>query len=119
MRRNKSSALKPKSVITSIVICAAVCMAGIGYVWAKSQNWGLSKEIKELELRLDVLRRDNDALQRKYAAMCSPSNLDARVRELNLGLSAPLPSQIIRVPAEQAVAEKQIEAPFYVSTNHD
>jgi hypothetical protein len=119
MKRNKSSALKPKTVISSIVVCAAVCLSGIGYVWAKSQVWGLSREIKKLEVRLDELRRDNDGLQRRYSAMCSPSNLDARVRELNLGLSAPLPSQIVRLPSEKAIVQQKTEPRFYASTNRD
>jgi hypothetical protein len=119
MRRNRTSALKPKTVVTSIVICAAVCLAGIGYVWAKSQVWTLSGDIKKLEVQLDDLRRDNDGLQRKYATMCSPSNLDARVRELNLGLSAPLPSQIIRLPAHHPIVQKKTEPQYFVSTNND
>jgi hypothetical protein len=119
MRRNKINAIKPKSLFASLMICTAVCLAGIGYVWAKSQNWGLSEKIKELETRLEVLRRDNAALQRGYAAMCSPSNLDARVRELELGLAAPLPSQIIRLSGEQSLVGGGTEGRFYASTNDD
>src|SRR5688500_19968944 len=100
MRRPRASELKPQTVITSIIICAAVCLAGVGYVWAKTQIWGLSRDMKKLELRLEELKRDNDVLQRTYAGMCAPSRLDARVRELNLGLAAPIPSQIIRLPSE-------------------
>ena len=99
MRRNKS-ALKTKTVFTSIVICTAVCLAGIGYVWAKREVWTLYRDMKELETRLETLRKENDILQRTYAAMTSPLRLDARVRELNLGLSAPLTSQIVRMQAE-------------------
>ncbi len=119
MRRNKTSALKPATVISSIVVCAAVCLAGIGYVWAKSQVWGLSRDIKSLEVRLDELRRDSDGLQRQYSAMCSPSNLNSRVRELNLGLSAPLPSQIIRLPSEEAFVRQKTERQFYALTDRD
>ena len=120
MRRNRASALKPKTVIASIVICSAICLAGIGYVWAKSQVWRLSGEIKALELRLDEVKRDNDVLQRTYAAMCAPSKLDARVRELNLGLSAPMPSQIVRMQSEFTPLVRAKPDPLaYAATNTD
>ena len=98
MSRRKSARLKPRNVVLSIFTCCAVCLAGIGYVWAKTQVWGLSRDIKKLETRLDELKRTNDALQRTYAAMCTPRELDARVKRLNLGLSVPRPDQILRLP---------------------
>ena len=119
MRRNKSTALKPKTVITSVIICACVCFAGIGYVWAKTQVWGLSRDIKKLELRLEELKRDNDILQRTYAEMCAPAQLDFRVQKLNLGLAAPLPSQIVRLPNHPQPGARKSEVRNYASTNHD
>jgi hypothetical protein len=119
MRRNKSTALKPKTVITSVIICACICFAGIGYVWAKTQVWGLSRDIKKLELRLEELKRDNDVLQRNYAEMCAPAQLDYRVRKLNLGLAAPLPSQIVRMPSRPHSVARKSEVRDYASTNHD
>ena len=119
MRRSKATALKPATVITSIVICAAACLAGIGYVWAKTQVWGLSREIKKMELRLDQLKRNNDVLQRNYAAMCDPARLNERVRDLKLGLVSPHPSQIVRMPSVEPLVQRQIEQQFDVATNKD
>lgn len=76
--------------------------------------------MKKLELRLEELKRDNDILQRTYAAMCAPARLDARARELNLGLSAPLPSQIVRLPSQaQPLAQQHPQQRFYAATNQD
>ena len=119
MRRNKSTALKPKTVITSVVICVFVCMSGIGYVWAKTQVWGLSRDIKKLEVRLDELRKHNAILQRNYAEMCAPAQLDYLVRKLNLGLAAPLPSQIVRMPSQPHLPVQKAEVRNYASTNND
>ena len=119
MRRNKSSALKPKMVITSVIICVCICFAGIGYVWAKTQVWGLSRDIKKLEVRLDELRRDNDIRQRTYAEMCAPAQLDYRVRKLNLGVAAPLPSQIVRMPSNPHIPAQKTEVRNYAATNQD
>lgn len=120
MRRNKASSLKPKTVLTSIVICAALCLAGIGYVWAKNEVLGLGRDQKKLEVRLEELKRRNDVLQRTYAAMCSPAKLDARVKELNLGLASPLPSQIVRFPSEPVrTVQQSPETHFYAATNNE
>jgi hypothetical protein len=115
MSRRKSARLKPKTILLSIVICGAVCLAGIGYVWAKTQVWDLSREIKRLETRRDELKRANDGLQRTYAAMCTPRELDARVKRLNLGLYAPQPDQIVRIPEPAPVALQRDQARMYAA----
>ena len=112
MSRRRVGALKPKTVITSIVVCSAICLAGIGYVWAKTQLWGLGKEIKKLEVHRDELRRGNEALQRTYAAMCTHERLAARVKELQLGLSAPTNNQMIRM-SEPPPRSQQPSPPRY------
>ena len=113
MRRRRVGALKPKTVFTSIVVCSAICLAGIGYVWAKTQLWGLGKEIKRLEVRRDELKRGNEALQRTYAAMCTHERLAARVKELQLGLSAPTNSQMIRLTEPPPRSQQQLPPRYY------
>lgn len=115
MSRRKSAPLKPKTVVVSICICGALCLAGIGYVWAKTQVWGLSREIKRLETRRDELKRVNDSLQRTYAAMCTPRELDARVKRLNLGLATPQPDQIVRLAEPVPVARRRAETRIYAA----
>lgn len=117
MRRPKGSSLKPQTVIVSIVICAAVCLAGVGYLWGKTEVWRLSRDMKQLELRRDELKRHNDVLQREYAAMCAPWKLAARVKELNLGLSAPLPDQIERIKEPFANAPQNRPKIYAANTN--
>ena len=106
MKRRQKPPLKPKNVILSIGVCAAICLAGVGYVWAKAQVFKLGKEIKVLEMRLDELRRGNVLLKQSYAAMCSPRELDAAVRRLELGLATPRADQIVRIEEPPAEREK-------------
>lgn len=113
MSRRKVAALKPRTVITSLVICTAIGLAGIGYVWAKTQVWGLGKEMKGLEVRRDELKRGNEALQRTYAAMCTHERLAARVKELQLGLSAPTNNQMIKMPEPSPRSQYQPPARYY------
>ena len=119
MRRRKTSAVKPKTVVTTVIVCAAACLAGIGYVWSKAQVWKLSEEMKKLEVRRDELKRHNDSLERIYAGMCTPENLDQRVRELNLGLFRPPSSQIIRLPEPVPLAQRQRQEPTYAARTNE
>lgn len=98
MKRRRASPLKPQIVMVTVAIAVTCALAGIGYVWAKTEVWSLSREKKKLEVRLDVLKRANAASDREYARMCTPRALAEQVRRLNLGLAAPQPDQIIRVP---------------------
>ncbi len=77
------------------------------------QVWGLSRQVKQLELRRDELKRGNDALQRTYAAMCTLERLAARAKELQLGLAAPTPDQMVRVPDPSPVPQPQNSDRFY------
>lgn len=97
MKRRQKSALKPKQVILSIIVCGAIGLAGLGYVWAKAQVHSLGRDIKKLETHLDELRRTNALMRQAYATLCSPRELDAAVRKLDLGLAAPRPDQIVRI----------------------
>ena len=115
MSRRKAAPLKTGSVVASICICAAVCLAGIGYVWAKTQVWALSRDIKRLENRRDEVRRANDVLQRTYAAMCTPGALDARVKGLNLRLATPQPDQIVRLMEPAPAARENGQEKFYAA----
>ena len=121
MKGRKGSSVKPLTVISTIVICAAVCLAGVGYLWGKTEVWRLSRDFKKLELRRDELKRNNDVLQREYAAMCTRDRLTARVRELNLGLAMPQPNQIVRIrepwPVSPAVGAQNPSRVYASKTN--
>lgn len=61
-------------------------LAGVGYVWQKSQIYQLGQQIKKRELYLAELRYQNEKLRQQLATLQSPTVLEARVRELDLGL---------------------------------
>src|SRR5688572_2485148 len=113
MSRRRVGALKPKTVITAIVVCTAISLAGIGYVWAKTEVWALGKKMKILEVRRDELKRVNEGLSRAYAGICTHERLAARVKELQLGLVAPAPGQMVRLPEPVPGARTRAENHFY------
>ena len=46
------------------------------------------------------------------AALCSPAKLDQKLRELNLGLVMPQPSQVVRLPEPLLPPASPGNAPF-------
>lgn len=97
MSRKTKQMFSTKAMVTTILAFAILCLAGVGYLWQKTRIYALGRQIKALETQVDRLQVGNQALERAYAAMCSPRELDARVRKLNLGLAAPQPDQIVRM----------------------
>jgi hypothetical protein len=97
MARNKKneSALRPGPVLTTLALCSLFVMLGVGYVWYKNQIDLLGRQIKEREIHLADLQRQNNMRRDQLANLCSPVALDARVKKLNLGLGPPAKSQVI------------------------
>jgi hypothetical protein len=94
-RKNDSLRLKP--ALTAVVLCAFFVALGIGFVWYKEQIDVLGRQIKDRELRLAELQRQNKIRRDQLATLCSPVALDARVKKLNLTLGPPAFSQVIRL----------------------
>jgi len=99
MARNKKhdSALRAGPLLLAVTLCAFLAALGVGYVWYKDQIDLLGRQIKEHELRLADLQRQDKMRREQLATLSSPVALDARVKKLNLGLGPPALSQVIRL----------------------
>jgi uncharacterized protein involved in exopolysaccharide biosynthesis len=69
----------------------------VGYVWQKSQIYQLGQQIRQREIRLARLQNDDRKLSDQLSILRSPTMLDRRARELNLGLSPAQPMQVLRL----------------------
>ena len=96
-RKNEAVGVRFGPAIKAVLMCLFIALAAIGFVWQQSQIGALGKEIKERELKLVELKRQNDLRMRQLSQMCSPRTIDARVRELQLGLVPMQPGQIVRM----------------------
>lgn len=94
-RKNDGARLAP--VLLTVLLCAFFAALGLGYVWYKNQIYLLGRQITEREHRLSELQRENKMRRDQLATLCSPPNLDAQVKKLNLGLGPPALSQVIRL----------------------
>jgi hypothetical protein len=120
-RNRKNDSLRLKPALTAVVLCAFFVALGIGFVWYKEQISLLGRQIKEREIRLSELQRENNIRRDQLATLCSPVVLDARVKKLNLGLGPTAFSQVIRLvdAPESALAHDQRQAQADVSERNN
>lgn len=104
-RKSQSAAVRLGPAIKAFLLCLLVAGSGVGYVWQKKQLIELGHRIKEHEIELKRLRTENREYQNQFDTLRSPMVLEARIRELNLGLGAPHPSQIQRLELPPDVIE--------------
>jgi hypothetical protein len=111
-RRNQTAAARFGPAVKAFLLCLFIGGSGVGYVWQKNQIYALGQQIRQAETRLEELRRLNKQRSDTLAHLRSPQYLDARVKELKLGLTMPHPDQIWRLadvlpmvkPAEKAAS---------------
>lgn len=79
------------------LLCLFLAGAGAGYLWNKSQIHALGDQMHAYEVRLETARRHRLLLERTYAAMCSPADLDARVKRMRIDIGPPQLDQIVKL----------------------
>ena len=78
-------------------LCLIIGGSAVGYVWQKDQLRQLSDQIGSTERRLGELKTANEKLRRQLSEVRSPGSLDRMIQHLNLGLTRPLPGQVVRL----------------------
>src|SRR5512140_2639858 len=107
MRRNRkyqSAAIRFGPALKAVLLCLLIGGSGVGYVWQKSQIDELGKQILKRERELSRLRDLNEKQNKQLGAMRSPPFLLSRIKELNLGLAEPQPSQMWHLAEPQRAA---------------
>ena len=102
-RKNQSAAIRFGPALKALFLCLLIAGSAVGYVWQKSQIYQLGQQIRQREVRLARLQNDDRKLSDQLSILRSPTMLDRRVRELNLGLLPAQPMQVLRL-AEPASA---------------
>jgi hypothetical protein len=96
-RKNQSPAIRFAPALRAFFMCLLIGGSGVGYVWQKNQISDLGRQIKQLEIRRDLLRNQNRVLGNLLVKMSSPKELDARVKNSNLGLVPPRQDKVWRL----------------------
>ncbi len=93
-RKNQSAAIRFGPALKALLLCLLIGGCGVGYVWQKDQIRQLGVQIGQREARVQLLTRENEKRRNQLEKMRSPQVLEARIRELNLGLVQPQPAQV-------------------------
>jgi hypothetical protein len=96
-RKHQAAAVRFGPALKAFGLCLFLGGAGLGYVWQVDQIHKLGVDRKQCEQRYEKLRRQNEILSRVLATLQSPGELESRIKQMNLGLVAPEPNQIVRL----------------------
>ena len=96
-RKYRSMAARFGPALKAFILCLLLGGSGVGYVWQKNQLYELGAQIKRREVDLEKSEAENEKLRKLLAIMRGPKLLEMRIKELNLGLAAPLPQQVWRL----------------------
>ena len=107
-RKKRANNVRFGPALKAVFICLITCSLGLGYVWQKQQINTLGQQIKERELVLEKLKRENKRRGDNLAYQMSPQQLDFRLRQLKLNLIVPLPIQIVVLKESQEEAAAKL-----------
>ena len=85
------------TVARSVITCVCVAIVGLAYVWQKNQIYKLGDDLKKREATLAAAEKRNTMLVAQLAQLKSPSLLEVRCQQYNLGLVAPSETQMVRL----------------------
>ena len=104
MSRNRKN--EPPAIFGAATKALALCLfvggSALGYVWQQERLYKLGQQYRQLEARLEGLRRQNRIASGNLIVLCTPHQLAARVRQLGLGLESAQPGQYLRLPEPMA-----------------
>jgi len=104
-RKHQVAAVRFGPALRALALCLFVGGSGIGYVWQKELIYTLAERFKQSEIRYERLRQQNERLSRALAAMQTHSALEARIKQLDLGMVAAQPDQIVHLIETPATPE--------------
>ena len=84
-------------------------------MWQKDQIAQLGQQIRKRELRLRDVSYQNEKLSKQLANMRTVGYLEARIRDLNLGLVRPEQAQVWRLPEPSREAPRAEREPQYAA----
>ena len=111
-RKHQSAAIRFGPALKAFLLCLLIGGTGVGYVWQKNQIYQLGQQIRKREIHLKDLQDQNEKLRRQMAYMKSPPFLEARIKELNLGLVPSQPSQVwyLKEPVPENKQNRELAA---------
>ena len=120
-RKNSASGgVRIGPAVKAFFICLVIGSLAVCYVWQKRQIYSLGEKTVQLEKKLATLKRENEMRRQQMAMLQSLPYLDARVKELKLGLGVPTPDQILTLVEGQVarIAPRNAPVPVQIGRAH-
>ncbi len=114
-RKTQSAGVRFGPALKALLLCLLLGGSGVGYVWQKDQIVRLGRQIKTRETQLSALQEQNETLRKQLERVRSLQAIEAKIKELNLGLVPPQQSQIWQLPeptAEPLAPQSRRETQF-------
>ena len=96
-RKRKEAQLSIGSWVKALSFCVILGSLAMGYVWQKSQIHQIGNLLNKKEVRLELLKGENERWSQMRAEMRSTQKLYERVNKLGLGLMMPKPEQVLKL----------------------
>ncbi|MAZ11936.1 MAG: hypothetical protein EVA72_01670 [Limisphaerales bacterium] len=96
-RKRKEAQLSIGSWVKALSFCVVLGGLAMGYVWQKSQIHQIGILLNKKEVRLELLKGENERWSQMRAEMRSTQKLYERVNKLGLGLMMPTPEQVLKL----------------------
>ena len=96
-RKRKEAQLSIGSWVKALFFCVVLGGLAMGYVWQKSQIHQIGILLNKKEVRLELLKGENERWSQMRAEMRSTQKLYERVNKLGLGLMMPTPEQVLKL----------------------
>lgn len=96
-RKRKEAQLSIGSWVKALSFCVILGSLAMGYVWQKSQIHQIGILLNKKEVRLELLKGENERWSQMRAEMRSTQKLYERVNKLGLGLMMPTPEQVLKL----------------------
>lgn len=103
-RRNQSGAVRFVPALKAVLLCTLIGGSCVGYVLQKNKIYELGQQIGARQVKLDKIKKENQILADRHAAMQLPQRLAERVRDLKLGLVPPQRQQIVWISEPPPIA---------------
>jgi|SRR6185436_3576790 hypothetical protein len=109
-RKCQSAAIRFGPALKAFLLCLLIGGSAVGYVWQKNQIYQLGQQLRLREIRLGQLIRQNKNHEQQLNDMRTAPKLEQRIKELNLELMAPLPSQVWRLTEPSRESQPAVTA---------
>jgi hypothetical protein len=101
-RKHHSGAIRFVPAVKATLLCALIGGSAVGFVQQKNKIFELGRQIREREVVLERLKWENKVRASQLADLQLPHKLAQRIKDQNLDLVMPQPSQVVwlREPPE-------------------